>query len=91
MKDTIVDDVKHEDSINDQENVNNTTRKENMIPINERPQVGCEIDFFYSSKTNFSEGKDLLKIYILILLWICPEVVKRVIDMLKKENKRLKR
>ena len=46
MKDTIVDDVKHEDSINDQENVNNTTRKENMIPINERPQVGCEIDFF---------------------------------------------
>jgi len=38
VKDTIVDDVKHEDSINDQENVNNTTRKENMIPINERPQ-----------------------------------------------------
>merc|ERR1719431_1095947 len=26
------------DSINNQENVNNTTRKENMIPNNERPQ-----------------------------------------------------
>jgi len=37
VKDNIVDD-KNGDSINNQENVNNTTRKENMIPNNERPQ-----------------------------------------------------
>ena len=61
MKDTIVDDVKHEDSINDQENVNNTTRKENMIPNNERPQVGCEIDFFFIIDQKLISAKE--KIY----------------------------